>query len=62
MYACICETGARFFEGVRTPSNATANFHDPLHPVTQGTGPPRLGLRLEVNCSLRYRERRFSLG
>jgi hypothetical protein len=62
MYAYIPETASGFFEGVRTPSNATANFHDPPHPVTQGTGPPRLGLRLEVNCSLRYREWRFSLG
>ena len=29
MYACIPENGGGFFEGVCTPSNATAHFCDP---------------------------------
>jgi hypothetical protein len=29
MYACVPEIERRFFEGVRTPSNATANSCDP---------------------------------
>jgi hypothetical protein len=32
MYACILETTRGFFEGVCTPSNATANFRDPPPP------------------------------
>src|SRR5215216_583282 len=47
MYAYICETGARFFEGVRTPSNATVHSRDPPPPRKtkepeshcQGSGP-----------------------
>ena len=35
MYACILETGVRFFEGVCTPSNATAHPYDPPPPATQ---------------------------
>src|SRR5215211_4120669 len=33
MYACIHETGARFFERVCTLSNATAHFRDPPRPA-----------------------------
>jgi hypothetical protein len=29
MYACTYETEGGFFAVVRTPSNTTANFHDP---------------------------------
>jgi hypothetical protein len=29
MYACIPEIGGGFFEGVRTPSSATAHRRDP---------------------------------
>jgi hypothetical protein len=32
MYACTYEIGAGFFEGVCTPSNATANFRVPPPP------------------------------
>jgi hypothetical protein len=32
MYAYIGESGCRFFEGVCTPSNATAHFYDPPPP------------------------------
>ena len=32
MYACIPEIGCGFFEGVSTPSNATANFRNPPPP------------------------------
>jgi hypothetical protein len=34
MYACIRGTGRGFFEGVCTPSNATAHSCDPPYPVT----------------------------
>jgi hypothetical protein len=44
MYACIREIGARFFEGVCIPSNATANFRDPP-PQRKRTGAPLAGLR-----------------
>jgi hypothetical protein len=43
MYACIPEIGGGFFEGVRTPSNATANFRDPPHPTTQKDRSPGNG-------------------
>ena len=29
MYACVLETGRRFFEGVCEPSETTAYFRDP---------------------------------
>jgi hypothetical protein len=32
MYACIREARARFFEGVRPPSSATAHVRDPPPP------------------------------
>jgi hypothetical protein len=32
MYACVPETGRRFFAVVCTPSDATANFRDPPPP------------------------------
>ena len=32
MYACILKPVRGFFEGVCTPSNAIANFHDPPPP------------------------------
>jgi hypothetical protein len=32
MYACIPKIGGGFFEGVCTPSNATAHFRDPPPP------------------------------
>src|SRR5215216_4767943 len=35
MYAYIGEIGCRFFEGVCTPSNATANFCDPPPPSSK---------------------------
>ena len=31
MYACIPEIERGFFQGVCAPSNASANFRDPLH-------------------------------
>ena len=62
MYACILVIGRGFFEGVYTPSNATANFRDPPHHLTQETGAPLPGLRFEVDHKPRYRGRRFSLG
>jgi hypothetical protein len=40
MYACIPENGGGFFEGVCTPSNATANFCDP--PLPPLHSPPAL--------------------
>src|SRR5215211_6046580 len=43
MYACILEIGGGFFEGVCTPSNATANFRDP---------PPPLGSRIDAGRTL----------
>jgi hypothetical protein len=36
MYACVPETGRGFFEGVCTPSNATAYLHDPPLPLDSG--------------------------
>jgi hypothetical protein len=40
MYACVRRIGREFFEGVCTPSSATADFRDPPHPsireYTQG--------------------------
>jgi hypothetical protein len=62
MYASIHETGRGFFEGVRTPSNATAHSYDPPHQATQETGVPAMGLRPQVDHTPPYRERRFSLG
>src|SRR5215216_5240657 len=35
MYACIPKIGGAFFEGVCTPSNATAHSYDPPPPSTQ---------------------------
>ena len=32
MYTCVPENGGGFFEGVRSPSNATAHLHDPPLP------------------------------
>jgi hypothetical protein len=43
MYAYIPEIGCGFFDGVCTPSNATANFCDPP--------PPSLERRLALPCS-----------
>ena len=37
MYACAPETGRGFFEGVRSPSDATAHLHDPPPPGGQAT-------------------------
>ena len=62
MYACIREARARFFEGVCTPSNATAIFRDPPPPNHGRTGALAVGLRPDVDHALRYRGRRFSLG
>jgi hypothetical protein len=36
MYAYISENGGGFFEGVCTPSNATAYLHDPPLPLDSG--------------------------
>src|SRR5215207_9084776 len=62
MYACISETGRGFFEGVRTPSDATAHSRDPLHPCNakepephwQGSGPERINRRATVNRALSW--------
>jgi hypothetical protein len=43
MYACISETGRGFFEGVCTPSNATAHSYDPPHHATQEDRSPANG-------------------
>jgi hypothetical protein len=40
MYACIHETGGRFFEGVCAPNNATAIFRDPPYPATRKNRSP----------------------
>ena len=62
MYACIHETGARFFEGVCTPSNATAHSYDPPPPCNtkepephwQGSGPKRITSRPTVSGDLTW--------
>jgi len=38
MYACIPEIERGFFQGVCTPTNATANSYDPPHPQRKETG------------------------
>jgi hypothetical protein len=42
MYAYIPETDSAFFEGLCTPSNATANFRDPPRPLDSPTALFRL--------------------
>jgi hypothetical protein len=62
MYACVHETGRGFFDGVCTPSNATAHFGDPPPPRNTKTGALLPVLRPELDNAPSYRERRFSLG
>jgi hypothetical protein len=62
MYACTSEFGTGFFEGVCTPSDATAHSYDPPHPQRQRTGAPLAELRPEDDHQPPYRERRFNLG
>jgi hypothetical protein len=60
MYACTQETGGEFFVGVCTPSNATANFHDPPSPCNTkepepwqwDSGPKRIISRATVDGAL----------
>jgi hypothetical protein len=59
MYACIPGTGRGFFEGVCTPSNATAHSYDPPQPPTQrpeprqwDSGPKRITSRATVDGAL----------
>jgi hypothetical protein len=60
MYACILETGRGFFEGVCTPSKATAHSYDPPparnaiepEPHWQGSGPKWITSRPTVNGAL----------
>jgi hypothetical protein len=54
MYACIPESGGGFFEGVCTPSNATAHSYDPPRnakepePRYWNSGPKRVMRRSTV--------------
>jgi hypothetical protein len=41
MYACILEIGRGFFEGVCTPSDATAQLRDPPPPHNTKEPEPR---------------------
>jgi hypothetical protein len=53
MYACICETRRGFFEEVRAPSSATANFRDPPPPRNAIEPEPRQwdsGLKTITSC------------
>jgi hypothetical protein len=43
MYACTSEVVGGIFEGVCTPSNATANFRDLPPPATQKNRSPANG-------------------
>ena len=60
MYACIYETWTGFFGGACTPSNATANSHDPPpppitnvpEPRCQGSGPKWITRRVSVGGDL----------
>jgi hypothetical protein len=45
MYACISDIEGGFFEGVCTPSNATAHSCDPPPPPNTNTRVPTTGLR-----------------
>ena len=57
MYACIPEIGGGFFEGVRTPSDATAHSYDPPRSTKngapwQGSGQKRITSRATVSGDL----------
>jgi hypothetical protein len=60
MYACIPDFGGGFFEGLCTPSNATAHSCDPSppriarepEPLCQGSGPKWITRRATVGGAL----------
>src|SRR5215217_8977434 len=59
MYVCILETGRGFFEGVCTPSNATAHSCDPPptqrpEPHCQDSGPKKITNRATVDGDLAW--------
>jgi hypothetical protein len=53
MYAYIPDIGGGFFEGVCTPSNATAHSYDPPPPATHRNRNPPMGLRPDVDHASR---------
>jgi hypothetical protein len=63
MYACTCEIGRGFFEGLCRLEVRLITFRDPPPPhQRRRTEAPLLRLRPEEDRVLLYRERRFSLG